>query len=186
MSGQFCFPCLLAPLLKKKLTSWQLLGCLLGYIGVTVIATQGTFNDFGDISLKGIGLILIAAVFWCLYWIINAGNQEDPIVSLLCCTLCGLPLLLAINLIHGDWPTLTATAIAGAIYVGVFEMGLTSMLWLKALKTATNTSQISSLMFLSPVFAMVLIGTVLGENDSSISDTGNGIYLIGYGCSAVG
>ena len=156
-------PLLAAPILKQPLTRWQLLGCLLGYLGVVIIATRGEFTNFNNLSVAGIGLVLLSAVFWCLYWITNTKNTEEPTVSLLCCTLCSLPMLCIINLFGPDWPALTLPALGGAIYVGLFEMGVTSMLWLKALKAATKTAQITSLMFLSPVLSLLLISTVLGE-----------------------
>lgn len=157
-------PLLAAPLLKQALTRWQLLSCAVGYLGVSIIATKGQFNGFEAVDPFGLGMILLSAVIWCLYWIFNTGNKENPIVGLLSCTLCSLPMLLILNIASNDLPALTWKAAAGAIYVGLFEMGITSMLWLKALKTARHTSQISSLVFLSPVCSIMLIGTVLGES----------------------
>ncbi|CAM3784925.1 DMT family transporter [Parendozoicomonas haliclonae] len=172
-------PLLAAPILKQALTRWQLMGCLVGYLGVAVIATRGEFNGLNNVDPLGLGLILVSAVLWCLYWILNTGNKEDAIVSLCSCTLCSLPMLLIINIIQGDWPTLTAGALAGAAYVGLFEMGITSMLWLQALKTAENTSQISSLAFLSPLLSIIWISTVLGETIHPTVYPGMALILIG-------
>ncbi len=172
-------PLLAAPILKQALTRWQVLGCAIGYAGVTLIATRGRLDGLDTVDPIGLGLILFSAVLWCLYWILNTGNKEDPIVSLLCCTLCSVPLLLVLNVIHGELPTLTWGAVAGAAYVGLFEMGITSMLWLKALKTAKHTSQVSSLVFLSPVCSILLIGTVLGETIHPTVYPGMALILAG-------
>ncbi len=66
-SWAILLPLLAAPILKQPLTHWQLLGCLMGYFGVVVIATRGEFNGFGNLSATGLGLVLLSAVFWCLY-----------------------------------------------------------------------------------------------------------------------
>jgi drug/metabolite transporter (DMT)-like permease len=52
---------------------------------------------------------------------------------------------------------------AAAAYVGIFEMGITFLIWMKALSLARETARISMLIYLSPFFSLVLIGTVLGE-----------------------
>ena len=163
-------PLLAAPILKQALSRWQLTGCLMGYAGVTIIATGGKLSGLGDINLMGIGLVLLAAFIWCLYWIMNTGNKQDSVVSLLCCTLCGLPMLLVLNVAFGSWPTgLTIHGMAGVVYIGLFEMGITYIFWLTALRIARDASQVSSLMFLTPVLSIIWISFFLGEQiDSSI------------------
>jgi drug/metabolite transporter (DMT)-like permease len=51
----------------------------------------------------------------------------------------------------------------GAAYVGTFEMGLTFVLWLKALRLSRTTAQVGNLIFLSPLLSLVLIHFLVGE-----------------------
>jgi drug/metabolite transporter (DMT)-like permease len=51
----------------------------------------------------------------------------------------------------------------GAVYVGVFEMGITFVLWLKALRLSRTTAQVSNLIYLTPFFALVFINLFVGE-----------------------
>ena len=53
--------------------------------------------------------------------------------------------------------------IAAGVYVGLFEMGVTWMLWAGALRSASNASRVGNLIFLSPLLSLVLISQVLGE-----------------------
>ena len=53
--------------------------------------------------------------------------------------------------------------LAGAIYVGIFEMGLTFIFWLKALKYSKTTAHISNLVFLSPFLSLFYINFILKE-----------------------
>ncbi|MTI13055.1 DMT family transporter [Sansalvadorimonas verongulae] len=174
-------PLLAAPVLKQALSRWQLLGCLMGYGGVTIIATGGKLSGLGDINLVGIGLVLLAALIWCLYWIMNTGNKQDPVVSLLCCTLCGFPMLLILNMAFGSWPEVGIHGIAGMIYIGLFEMGVTYIFWLTALRIATEASRVSNLMFLVPVLSIMWISVFLGEKIDSSIWMGMALILSGVG-----
>jgi drug/metabolite transporter (DMT)-like permease len=50
-----------------------------------------------------------------------------------------------------------------ALYVGLFEMGITFVLWLMAMKKAVNTAKVSNLIFISPFISLILINQFLGE-----------------------
>ena len=50
-----------------------------------------------------------------------------------------------------------------AAYVGLFEMGVTFVLWLNALRLAPSTTRVSTLIFISPFASLVLIHFVLRE-----------------------
>jgi drug/metabolite transporter (DMT)-like permease len=50
------------------------------------------------------------------------------------------------------------------IYTGIFEMGLTFYLWLKALKLADSSDKISNLVFLAPFLSLLFISIFLREN----------------------
>jgi drug/metabolite transporter (DMT)-like permease len=54
-------------------------------------------------------------------------------------------------------------ALAGGLYIGFFEMGLSFILWLKAMKLTQNTARISTLIFLSPPLSLILIWAILDE-----------------------
>ncbi|MGK0438826.1 MAG: drug/metabolite transporter (DMT)-like permease [Paracoccaceae bacterium] len=51
----------------------------------------------------------------------------------------------------------------GGFYVGVFEMGLAFILWLKAMKLAENTAKIANLIFISPFLSLIFISVLLDE-----------------------
>jgi len=54
--------------------------------------------------------------------------------------------------------------ILGGIYVGIFEMGLTFLLWNKALELTDNTAVISNLIFFTPFLSLLFIRSVLKES----------------------
>lgn len=54
-------------------------------------------------------------------------------------------------------------ALLGAMYIGMFEMGITFVIWLKALKLSVNTAKVSNLVFMSPFLALFWIRLFVGE-----------------------
>ena len=55
-------------------------------------------------------------------------------------------------------------SVAAAVYVGLFEMGVTWLLWSRALRAASNVSRVGNLIFLAPILSLLFIATVLGES----------------------
>ena len=53
--------------------------------------------------------------------------------------------------------------ILGCVYVGIVEMGVAFVLWLKALQLSETTAKVSNLIFLSPFISLIFIGLVVGE-----------------------
>ena len=53
--------------------------------------------------------------------------------------------------------------ILGSAYVGFFEMGLTFIVWLSALKYAKTTAQVSNFIYITPFLSLLLVSIVVGE-----------------------
>ncbi len=53
--------------------------------------------------------------------------------------------------------------ILGAVYIGLFEMGITFLLWLKALKLSRTTAHVANVAYLAPFFSLVVISFVVNE-----------------------
>jgi drug/metabolite transporter (DMT)-like permease len=77
--------------------------------------------------------------------------------------LLGLPFVLAFVLVFSTAAVPDSRGLLGAAYVGGFEMGITFVLWLSALKLTTSASRIGNLIFLSPFLSLVLIHFLVGE-----------------------
>jgi drug/metabolite transporter (DMT)-like permease len=75
----------------------------------------------------------------------------------------GAAYILIWNSITGNISLPDIYGLSGAIYIGIFEMGLTFVLWLTALKLSTNTARVSNLVFISPFISLMLISLIVGE-----------------------
>lgn len=170
-------PLLSVPLLKQKLRKSDLTAALIAYLGVFIIATNGHITDIHFDSAAGVMLALTSTVLWCLYWIINTKDSGDPVVSLLLSFLMGLPFIVVTLLLTESLPTWNANAFGAAVYVGLFEMGVTFVLWLVALKKADRTASMSTLVFITPVLSVGFIAWILQETITRSTFIGLGLIL---------
>jgi drug/metabolite transporter (DMT)-like permease len=151
------------PLLGQRLQGRDIIAAVVGYGGVLVIATRGDILGLRFDSVRGVVLALLSTVIWAYYWIVSTRNHRDAAVSLclnfiIAVPLCALACHLLSTLRLPTWEGLAAAA-----YTGLFEMGVTFMLWSAALKSARRVARISNLIFLSPFLSLVFIQTILGE-----------------------
>jgi len=154
---------LAVPLLGQRLGWRDLVAAAMGYGGVVIIATEGQPLGMNFTSLPGVALALGSTLIWALYWILNTRNTGDPVVNLSLNFLLAVPAAWLVCFIFstgaiGGWRGLSA-----ALYIGLFEMGITFALWSSALRLASSVARIGNLIFLAPLFSLVLIATVLGE-----------------------
>ncbi len=155
---------LAVPLLGQRLSVRDMLAVLLGYGGVVIIATQGQVLALQFASVEGVVYALVSTVIWALYWIASARNTRDPVVSLCLNFLLAAPLALVACAQFSSLVPPSGSALAAALYVGLFEMGVTFALWSTALRLASNVSRVGNLIFLSPMLSLVFIATILGED----------------------
>ncbi len=175
----FTLAILAVPLLGQRLTRMDIIGGLVAYSGVWAIATRGQVLALEFANPLGVGLALASTVLWALYWIFSAKDHRDPLVALFLNFLMALPFVwLVCALTQGlavpDW-----RGLAGAAYVGVFEMGLAFALWLGAMRLTQSTARISNLIFLSPFLSLFFIRAFVGETILPSTWIGLGLIIAG-------
>lgn len=153
-----------AVFLGQRIRKQDWLACSLSYMGVIVIATQGDILGLNFASPLGVGLALLSTLLWAGYWILNTKNKADPIVGVLLGFLVAIPCAAALSFYEGaSWSSISLPGWLAVFYVGLFEMGITFVLWLSALKLTQNTARISNLIFASPFISLALLAGILGE-----------------------
>lgn len=175
---------LAVPFLQQRLSKNELMAMTLAYVGVFLIATGGTW-DFSQTNWYGIGLALISTVLWAVYWLLNTKNKDKPVPALFWCFFWGSLWLIGFNVIEvtligteQSWQLPIEGLLAG-VYVGLFEMGFTFFLWLTAMRLATKTAQISTLIFLSPFISLILIYFILDESIQLTTLIGLSLICVG-------
>jgi len=154
---------LAVPMLGQKLRKSDIAALSFAYLGVLIISTKGQLTELNFQSPLGVGLALLSTLLWALYWIYSTKNKDKPILSLFICFSIGLPLIAAVVTWQNAWIIPNLKGALAALYVGLFEMGITFVLWLIAMKKAENTAKVSNLIFISPFISLILINQFLGE-----------------------
>jgi len=151
------------PMLGQRVSWQQWLAICISYSGVLVIATRGNPLALHFDKPLGVGLALFSTVIWSLYWILNTRDKRDPVVGLLLNFVCALPFIaLYIYFIEG-FRAVSVYGWLGAVYIGFFEMGISFVLWLMAMKHTANTARIANLIFISPFVSLFFIHFLVRE-----------------------
>jgi drug/metabolite transporter (DMT)-like permease len=151
------------PLLGQKIGKWSIVGLFVSFTGVIFISSQGGLSGFRNTSLTGVLLALGSSVFWSLYWILNARDKRDGVVKLFLNFLFGLVFLTIGMYLFSDFRVPVGTGFFAAIYVGLFEVGITYVFWMKAMQLSTNNARIGNLVFLTPFLSLIFIRFILQE-----------------------
>ncbi len=149
--------------LKHKLSIYDIIAGFLAYFGVLIIATKGNMTTFHFSNGLGLSLALLSTVLWSFYWIFSTKIKADPIITLFCNFFVGVIFTIIYFISCKNFQSISFEGIASSVYIGLFEMGITFILWLKALKYSKNTSKTANLIFLSPVLSLVFIHYIAGE-----------------------
>ena len=152
------------PLLGQKIEIKSFIALIISFAGVYLISSQGKpFHYYGS-ELKGVLLATGSSVFWAFYFILNVRDKRDVAVKLFLNFLFGSAYLLVAMIVTGQWHTqIGLRGAAGSVYVGIFEMGITFFLWLKALTMASSTDKVSNLVYIAPFFSLVFVHFILNE-----------------------
>lgn len=167
------------PLLGQRIGARDFAAIAVSYLGVLVISTRGDLLALRFDSGPGVALALGSTVIWALYWIYNTRESRDPVLALALNFLLALPFVAATTALFSQlWPGWTA-ALAGAAYVGLFEMGVTFVLWLTALRLSETTAKVGNLIFFSPFLSLVFIHFLVGEAILPATVVGLGFIVAG-------
>jgi len=155
------------PLLGQRVRWTSILAILISFTGVVVIATHPVHPrdifEFRFSSAPGVLLALGSTVVWALFWIVNTRDRQNEAVRLFANFLFACLYILLLTLLAGPIHVGGWRGLAGGVYIGLFEMGITFLVWLKALRSARTTAHVVNLIYLVPFLSLLVIALVLGE-----------------------
>jgi len=152
-----------APLLKQKITIRNIVAILISFTGILFISSQGSFAGIGHTNLTGALLAVGSSVIWALFWILSVLDKRDEIFKLFWNFAFGFGYLLIAAYLFTDFSWPNPKGLPAAVYVGLFELGITYILWMKAMQLSENNAKTGNLIFLSPFLSLVFIHFILGE-----------------------
>ncbi|MCX7947209.1 MAG: DMT family transporter [candidate division WOR-3 bacterium] len=140
----------------------EILGIALSFIGVVVLATKGDISslDFDSISKSLIGIS--CAILWSLYWTISAKDERKIEMKLFFNFLFGFAYISIFILFFGKL-TFNILGILGSLYIALFEMSITFIIYAKALSYEEDIPKIANLMYFIPIISLILLSVLVGE-----------------------
>jgi drug/metabolite transporter (DMT)-like permease len=166
-------------ILKQKISWKSVMAIMISFFGIVIIATKGDFQTLKFENPAGVALALGSTLIWSFFWIVNMRDKRDEVVKLFLNFLFGFLYMLVTAIIMDivvipDWQ-----AIAGVLYIGVFEMGVAYVFWLKGLQLSSTTAKVSNLLFIAPFISLVLINLIVGEQLLWTTLAGLGFITVG-------
>ena len=151
------------PILKHRITRFDCIATAICYSGVLVICFSGGRFPEGELSAQGIFLALGSTIIWAFYWLLKTKDHVEPVTGLFLSFLFSIPFIAVACWLRSDVSSLGMASILAGVYVGLFEMGVTYIFWLAALRLSEATAKVSTLIFLSPFISLIFISRILGE-----------------------
>jgi drug/metabolite transporter (DMT)-like permease len=159
------------PILNHPITRYNVLALIISFSGVLLISAQGNMSFTALDHPQGIFLAAGSSVIWALYWIFNMKQRIDEVLGLFLNFLFSAIYISIFLAFTGGFHIPPAQGFLGGVYVGCFEMGITFVLWLKALNYSGSAAKVGNLIYLTPFLSLICIHFILGEE----------IYLTTFG-----
>jgi len=152
---------------RERFRVKDILALLISFTGVIVISSKGRMLSLEFDDVLGTALAAGSSLIWAAYWILNMRDKRNNIDKLLFNFALGFVIILLLSLAL-QVPILLPQAIPlyailSGVYVGIFEMGLTFVLWMNALQLSESTAKVSNLIFLTPFISLLFIRFTLNE-----------------------
>jgi drug/metabolite transporter (DMT)-like permease len=166
-------------ILKQKIGWKSLLAIFISFLGIVVIATKGNLFSLRFSNPSGVALALGSTIIWSLFWIFNIRDKRDEVVKLFLNFFFGFIYILVTAITLNIVVIPSWQAVAGTIYIGLFEMGIAYVFWLTGLQLSSTTAKVSNLIFLAPFISLILINLTVGEQILWSTFAGLGFITIG-------
>jgi drug/metabolite transporter (DMT)-like permease len=165
--------------LGQKFRAISFLALFISFIGVYFISSQGDPWSFQVKAPLGVALAAGSSIIWSAYWILNVKKGGDETFQLgLNFFFAAIFISLLLLAIDG-FQNLSLLGTGLAVYSGVFEMGITFLLWIKAMKLSKSNDRISNLVYIAPFLSLIFIFFLVGEQIYVTSLAGLSLIVLG-------
>ncbi len=152
-----------AVILRQKIPLRSYLALFISFSGIFFVSSQGDPAGFRNTDAGAVTLAAGSSVIWALFWVLHMQDEREEVIRLFTNFFFALLYIILLLLITGSSFMPPGRALAAAVYSGLFEMGITFLLWLHALHLAKNTATISNLVYLAPFLSLFFLHFLRGE-----------------------
>ncbi len=171
--------------LQEAITFRKVSGILLGFLGIFLIISKGTFSRslFQFASTYGDLLVLASALAWSSFTVAGKGilSRFSPLATITAVMFVGCLLVFPLSLLKGEWShlfTLSLTTWMAILFLGFFCSGLGYLFWYSALEKR-DSGVVGIYLYLEPFVTLIGAYLLLGEEIGWITLIGGGMVLAG-------
>jgi len=171
--------------LRERLQRFQVLGILLGAVGVLLVVSGGDWHRLftGSFATTGDMLVSLSTITWALFSVYSRKSlQHHPAASMMLYVMASgwiLTTLIALSTTGlGEITRLSAAGWMAILFLGVLCSGVAYIFWYDALKLLP-VSKVGALLYLEPLVSMSIAASVLDERITIESLLGGVIILAG-------
>lgn len=149
---------------RRRPPAGSILAISVSFCGVILLALMRPGGGSGP-DAAGMLLALASTVIWAGFWLLNRHGQGDApgSLSLLGGFIWGVLFLFALAAFTGRLEVPDGRSLLFGAWIGMFEMGLTYLVWSRALSLARNPAEVGNLIYLTPFLSLGFISLVLDE-----------------------
>ncbi len=167
---------------REKIRGFQLLGLLLGLLGVMIVVSHGSIEALLGLQLShGDLLVTMSSICWALYSVLQrrfASQVPSALLSSMTVGMAAVMMLVLAVVEAPDVGTMPHTPILLAIlFLGLFSTVLPYLWWNRSLQEI-GPAKAGVYMNLVPVFAS-LIGIVMGQQIEGSQFVGAAFVIVG-------
>ena len=151
------------PILKQKIGMKSIFALIISFSGIVLVSSQGGGEEFQLSQVPYMLLAMSTSVIWSFFWILNVRDKRKESVKLFLNFFFASIYLIIFSLLTRQELPVSWSEYALDVYIGLFEMGLAFLFWLKALQLSETTDKISNLVFIFPFISLIFIHFILGE-----------------------
>jgi drug/metabolite transporter (DMT)-like permease len=170
---------------KEKIGKLRLLGFVLGFFGILIVAVSEQVDIKGALIPTGLGdiLIIISCFSWAFYtilmkrWFADFKTFDITLVTMVIAFL----MMSVVYLLKGNFTEISRISFDGwvsILYLGIFCSAIAFVLWNTGVEKL-GPSKVSSFLYLEPFPAIITGFIVLGEKISPVAFFGGSIILAG-------
>lgn len=171
--------------LKEKLRWDQIFGIAVAAVGALLVVSKGNWGSLlkGSFGTPGDFLILISSPNWAVASVLSRKGLKKHTASgmmfyvmILGWLFTSLHFFTYGNI--GEIVRLTLSGWTSVGFLGIFCSGLAYLFWFDALKVIP-ASQVGALLYIEPLFAVIVAAAILNENITLGALLGGAIILLG-------
>lgn len=167
------------PLLKQKLKGRSIAGVAVSFLGVLIISTGGNPASLRFTNIEGDILAISSSLVWAMFWILNLRDERDPVIKLFLCFMFGVVYNTLGLVFLSGFVLPNIRGLFSSVYIGMFEMGITFIFWLKALDLSKDSAMVGNFAYLTPFISLIFIHYIVGETIAVSSVAGLTLIVAG-------